>query len=141
MDCHSPVTTVGITGTGSIALVGHPNVGKSVLFQRLTGQRATVSNYPGTTVKIARAVIRDLPDTVLVDTPSVIAFPSRSDDERVTEQLLFSEPLKAILQVGDAKNLRRTLLFSIQLAEMSVPLVIVMDKSTKGFFKRLTNNI
>jgi ferrous iron transport protein B len=127
MDCHSPVTTVGITGAGSIALVGHPNVGKSVLFQRLTGQRAVVSNYPGTTVEIARAAIRDLPDTVLVDTPGVIAFPPRSDDERVTEQLLFSEPLRAILQVGDAKNLRRTLLFSVQLAEMGVPMVLALN--------------
>lgn len=127
MDCHSPVTKVDITGAGSIALVGHPNVGKSVLFQRLTGQRAVVSNYPGTTVEIARAAIRDLPDVVLVDTPGVIAFPPRSDDERVTEQLLFSEHLKAILQVGDAKNLRRTLLFSIQLAEMGVPMVLALN--------------
>ena len=39
---------------GSIALVGHPNVGKSVIFQRLTGQRVIVSNYPGTTVEVAR---------------------------------------------------------------------------------------
>lgn len=76
--------TTGITGTDSIALVGHPNVGKSVLFQRLTGQRATVSNYPGTTVEVSRATIRDLPDIVLVDTPGVIAIPPRSDDERVT---------------------------------------------------------
>lgn len=127
MDCHSQTSTPTINSAGSIALVGHPNVGKSVLFQRLTGQRATVSNYPGTTVEIARSAIRDLPDTVLVDTPGVIAFPPRSDDERVTEQLLFDEPLKAILQVGDAKNLRRTLLFTVQLAEMGVPMVLALN--------------
>lgn len=127
MDCHSPASTVTFTGAGSIALVGHPNVGKSVLFQRLTGQRATISNYPGTTVEIARAALSDWPDTVLVDTPGVIAFPPRSDDERVTEQLLFSEPLKAILQVGDAKNLRRTILFTVQLAEMGVPMVLALN--------------
>ena len=127
MDCHSPVSTATIMGAGNIALVGHPNVGKSVLFQRLTGKRATISNYPGTTVEIARAAISEFPDTILVDTPGVIAFPPRSDDERVTEQLLFSEPLKAILQVGDAKNLRRTLLFTVQLAEMGVPLVLALN--------------
>jgi ferrous iron transport protein B len=127
MDCHSQTSTPTLSGAGSIALVGHPNVGKSVLFQRLTGQRTTVSNYPGTTVEIARSAFRDLPDTVLVDTPGVIAFPPRSDDERVTEQLLFSEPLKAILQVGDAKNLRRTLLFTVQLAEMGVPMALALN--------------
>jgi ferrous iron transport protein B len=127
MDCHSPAQSITITGAGSIALIGQPNVGKSVLFQRLTGQRVTVSNYPGTTVEIARAAISDMPEIALVDTPGVIAFPPRSDDERVTEQLIFSEPLKAILQVGDAKNLRRTLLFTIQLAEMGVPMVLALN--------------
>lgn len=127
MDCHSSASSANISGAASIALVGHPNVGKSVIFHRLTGQRATVSNYPGTTVEIARAAIKDLPDTVLIDTPGVITFPPRSDDERVTEQLLFNEPLKAILQVGDAKNLRRTLLFTVQLAEMGVPLVLALN--------------
>lgn len=127
MDCHTPANFVGDASAGSIALVGHPNVGKSVLFQKLTGQRATISNYPGTTVEISRAGIRDLPETILVDTPGVIAFPPKSDDEEVTEKLLFSEPLKAILQVGDAKNLRRTLLFSVQLAEMGLPMVLALN--------------
>jgi len=127
MDCHSPAQSITITGAGSIALIGQPNVGKSVLFQRLTGQRVTVSNYPGTTVEIARAAISDMPEIALVDTPGVIAFPPRSDDERVTEQLIFSEPLKALLQVGDAKNLRRTLLFTVQLAEMGVPMVLALN--------------
>lgn len=127
MDCHSPVSQITVTGAGSIALVGHPNVGKSVLFQRLTGQRVTVSNYPGTTVEIARAAISDMPEIALIDTPGVIAFPPKSDDERVTEQMLFSEPLKAILQVGDAKNLRRTLLFTVQLAEMGLPMALALN--------------
>jgi len=127
MDCHQSTHRMTISGANSIALVGQPNVGKSVLFQRLTGQRVTVSNYPGTTVEIARAAIRDLPDTILVDTPGVIAFPPKSDDEQVTERLLLNEPFKAVLQVGDGKNLRRTLLFTVQLAEMGVPLVLALN--------------
>ncbi|MEA3440187.1 MAG: ferrous iron transport protein B [Chloroflexota bacterium] len=112
---------------GSIVLVGHPNVGKSVLFQKLTGQFVTVSNYPGTTLEITRGMARSLPDTQFIDTPGVIAFPPHTEDELVTEELLFNEPLKSIIQVGDAKNLRRTLLLTVQLAEMGVPMVLALN--------------
>ena len=112
---------------GSIALVGQPNVGKSAIFQRLTGQRVIVSNYPGTTVEVARGTSRSLPGIEMVDTPGVIAFPPHSDDERVTEQFLISEPLNSILQVGDAKNHRRTLVLAVQLAEMGLPLVLALN--------------
>ena len=53
----------------AIALVGNPNVGKSVLFHRLTGAYVNVSNYPGTTVEVARAVARFDADVDLIDTP------------------------------------------------------------------------
>ncbi len=126
MHCHSSSNTDTWTG-GSIALIGHPNVGKSVIFQRLTGQHAVVSNYPGTTVEVTRGVIRQLTDTSLVDTPGVITFPPHSEDEQVTERVLLSEPLKGIIQVGDAKNLRRTLLLTVQLAEMGLPMVLSLN--------------
>jgi ferrous iron transport protein B len=112
---------------GSIALVGHPNVGKSVLFQKLTGQRVIISNYPGTTVELARGSLRNLPEITLVDTPGVIAFPPHSEDEQVTGRVLLYEPLQAILQVGDAKNLRRTLALTVQLAEMGLPLILALN--------------
>ena len=121
-----------LAGAGSIALVGQPNVGKSVIFQRLTGQRVIVSNYPGTTVEVARGTAQALPGIILVDTPGVVAFPPHSDDEQVTARVLFDEPLKAILQVGDAKNLRRTLSLSIQLAEMGLPLVMALNMTDEA---------
>lgn len=127
MRCHSPSECPHAACQGNIALVGHPNVGKSALFQRLTGQRVAVSNYPGTTVEVARGPSRHLPGTTLVDTPGVVAFPPYSEDEQVTARLLMSEPLRAILQVGDAKNLRRTLLLTVQLAEMGLPLVLALN--------------
>jgi len=111
----------------SIALVGQPNVGKSAIFQRLTGQRVIISNYPGTTVEVARGASRSLPGIVMVDTPGVIAFPPHTEDERVTEQFLISEPLKSILHVGDAKNYRRTFTLAVQLAEMRLPLVLAFN--------------
>jgi ferrous iron transport protein B len=115
------------TSGGTIALIGQPNVGKSVLFQRLTGQHVTISNYPGTTVEVVRGAVRDDKDTILLDTPGVIAFPPQTEDEQVTERVLLAEPIKAILQVGDAKNLRRTLLLTIQLAEMGLPMALALN--------------
>lgn len=73
-----------------IALVGNPNVGKSVVFGRLTGRYATVSNYPGTTVTITsgRALVgAEVCD--VIDTPGVNALQGvLSEDERITKQLL-----------------------------------------------------
>jgi len=125
---------------GSIALVGHPNVGKSVLFHKLTGQRVIVANYPGTTVEVTRGSLRNLPDTTLVDTPGVIAFPPHSEDEQVTGRVLLYEPLRAILQVGDAKNLRRTLNLTIQLAEMGVPMVLALNMMDEAHSRGVSLN-
>lgn len=127
MHCHDATKSSLISSNGSIALIGHPNVGKSVIFQRLTGQQVAVANYPGTTVEVARGTAHSLADASLVDTPGIITLPSHTEDERVTERLLLEEPIKAILQVGDAKNLRRTLLLSILLAEMGLPLVLALN--------------
>ena len=125
---------------GSIALIGHPNVGKSVLFHKLTGQRVIVANYPGTTVEVTRGTLRNLPDTTLVDTPGVISFPPHSEDEQVTGRVLLYEPLRAILQVGDAKNLRRTLNLTIQLAEMGVPLVLALNMMDEAHSRGVSLN-
>lgn len=113
--------------TTSMVLVGHPNVGKSVLFHRLTGAYASVSNYPGTTVEVTRAYLRHLPGTGLLDTPGVLSLPSRSDDERATMRALLHEPIGCLIQVGDAKNLRRTLSLSALLSELALPMVLVLN--------------
>ncbi len=111
----------------AIALVGNPNVGKSVLFHRLTGAYVNVSNYPGTTVEVARAAARFDAAIDLVDTPGVLTLPARSDDERATMRALLHEPLRAVIQVGDAKNLRRTLTLTTLLAELGVPAVLALN--------------
>lgn len=127
MHCHEVGEAGPTLDGGSIALVGHPNVGKSVIFQRLTGQHVAVANYPGTTVELARGTARQLPKIAILDTPGVLTFPAHSEDEQVTARVLLNEPLKAIVQVGDAKNLRRTLLLSVQLAELGLPLVLALN--------------
>ncbi|OJX40472.1 MAG: ferrous iron transport protein B [Chloroflexi bacterium 44-23] len=110
-----------------IALVGNPNVGKSVLFHRLTGHYVVVSNYPGTTVGLSHGNIKALENIPVIDTPGIVTFPARSEDEAVTAQVLLDENLQAVIQVGDAKNIRRTLHLTVQLAEMGVPLVLALN--------------
>ena len=126
MSCHS-IDDAVLAGEGTVALVGQPNVGKSVLFHQLTGRYVSVANYPGTTVEIARGAARDLPGVVIVDTPGLVSLPSITEDESLTARLLLEEPLQAVVQVGDAKNLRRTLLLTTQLAEMDRPLVLALN--------------
>lgn len=125
--CHSSGASVATPGTQSIALVGHPNVGKSVLFKRLTGRYVMVSNIPGTTVDMTRGVARDLPGVAVVDTPGVVSIPATSEDEEVTTRVLLNEPVGTVLQVGDAKNLRRTLVLTAQLAEFGLPMVLALN--------------
>lgn len=111
----------------AILLVGHPNVGKSVLFHRLTGAYVNVSNYPGTTVEVTRASARFDREAMLLDTPGVLALPSRSDDERATMRALLNESSRSLVQVGDAKNLRRTLTLTALLVELGLPMVLALN--------------
>lgn len=111
-----------------IVLVGNPNVGKSVLFGKLTGKYVVVSNYPGTTVEVSRGTAPIYRETFeIIDTPGVNSLVPQSEDERVTRDILLSEKPDLILQVADAKNLRRSLLITLQLAEWECPLVIALN--------------
>lgn len=125
----------------AILLVGHPNVGKSVLFHRLTGAYVNVSNYPGTTVEVTRASARFDPQAALLDTPGVLALPSRSDDERATMRALLNESSRCLVQVGDAKNLRRTLTLTALLAELGVPMVLALNMHDEATARGVTVDI
>ena len=115
------------TGEG-IVLVGNPNVGKSALFGALTGRYVTVSNYPGTTVELTRGHVELAGLRVpVVDTPGTNSLSPSSDDERVTRDVLLGGNLRAVVVVGDAKNVERTLLLALQLAEMEIPLVVALN--------------
>jgi ferrous iron transport protein B len=135
MQCHtSSKETQSQTSSSQeiIALVGHHNVGKSVMFHRLTGHRTMASNYPGTTVEVTRGAALFQPEITILDTPGVITFPPRSEDERVTARVLFHDGLQSIIQVGDAKNLHRTLLLTLQLAEMGKPMALALNMTDEA---------
>jgi ferrous iron transport protein B len=104
-----------------VILVGNPNVGKSALFGALTGRYVEISNFPGTTVELSTGQTDGMP---LVDTPGIQSLHARSDDERVTRDILLTRGGGLVLQVADARNLRRSLLLTMQLAELDRPLLL-----------------
>lgn len=119
-----------------IILVGNPNVGKSAVFGWLTGRYVEVSNYPGTTVEVARGTMSVTDDRApIIDTPGTNSLSPRSDDERVTRDILLAETPRAVLQVADAKNLRRALLLSTQLAELGLPMALDLNMADEAVMR------
>ncbi len=112
-----------------IALIGNPNVGKSVIFGRLTGRYATVSNYPGTTVSMTqgRAMVgAEVCD--IIDTPGVNTLEGvLSEDERITREMLADGGAELVVQVADARNIRRALMLTSQMAEFGRPMILVLN--------------
>jgi len=127
--CHGPSASLE-TGAGNrkIAIVGSPNVGKSVLFHRLTGTYVTVSNYPGTTVEVFRGK-----GTIggehfeIIDTPGMYAFLPITEEERVARAILLTEKPDVVLHVVDAKNLERMLPLTLQLLETGSSIILVLN--------------
>lgn len=121
-------TLATTTTTPLVAIVGNPNVGKSVLFNRLTGKYVTVSNYPGTTVELSEgtAKIGDL-RVRIVDTPGMYSICPITEEERVARELLITRNPDLLLHVVDAKNLKRMLPLTLQLVESGFPVVLVIN--------------
>ncbi|MEJ2339213.1 MAG: ferrous iron transporter B [Gemmatimonadales bacterium] len=118
----------GAVDESQILLVGNPNVGKSVLFRNLTQRYVTVSNYPGTTVEVVRARASfDGHTTSVIDTPGLNDLVPRSEDARVTIDILQEHPEATVVQVADAKNLQRALLLTLQLVELRRPMLLVLN--------------
>jgi len=111
-----------------VILIGNPNVGKSVIFNYLTGKYVTVSNYPGTTVEVSTGTLSAHGKKLQVlDTPGVNSLIPMSEDEKVTRDILLKEPKSYLIQVMDTKNIRRGLLVSLQLLEMGLPFLILLN--------------
>ncbi|MCK4591424.1 MAG: 50S ribosome-binding GTPase, partial [Candidatus Latescibacteria bacterium] len=99
-----------------IVLMGNPNVGKSVIFSRLTGVNVIVSNYPGTTVEFTRGTMRFKGQkTELTDLPGTYTLEPTSRAEKVATKMLQEADL--VVDVVDATNLERNLNLTLQLIE------------------------
>jgi len=113
-----------------IYLIGNPNVGKSVVFSRLTGVQVISSNYPGTTVEIAKGYLRLGNEKVqVVDLPGTYSLDPTSKAEEVAVSLLKEYPKEeiAVVNIIDSTNLERNLLLTLQLIERGFPVVICMN--------------
>lgn len=121
-------SNVKLQTTPQIALVGTPNVGKSVLFNILTGTYVTVSNYPGTTVEVSRGETR-IGDRIfkVVDTPGMYSLLPITEEEKVARDLLLTEPVDLVIHVIDAKNLGRMLPLTFQLIEADLPVLLAVN--------------
>lgn len=112
----------------TIALVGMPNVGKSALFNALTGSYVTVSNYPGTTVEVSQGQLTIGTQSILVvDTPGMYSLLPITEEEKVARDLLLSAPMNLVIHVVDAKNLGRMLPLTLQLIEAGLPVLLVLN--------------
>ncbi len=111
-----------------IAIVGSPNVGKSMLFNRLTGTYVTVSNYPGTTVEVARGKtkISDR-EFEVIDTPGMYSLLPITEEESVARNILIKEKPDIVIHIIDAKNLERMLPLTLQLIEAKLPVIFVLN--------------
>jgi ferrous iron transport protein B len=111
-----------------IAIVGSPNVGKSVLFGNLTRRYVTVSNYPGTTVEVTRGVGKINGDEFqVIDTPGMYSLLPITEEERVARRILTREKPNIVLHIVDAKNLQRMLPLTLQLIEAGMPAILVLN--------------
>jgi ferrous iron transport protein B len=121
-------TTQAKDAVKRVALVGNPNVGKSVLFNALTGAYVTVSNYPGTSVEVSRGnAAIDGETWQVIDTPGMYSIHTITEEERVAREILLNETPDVVLHVLDARNLERMLAMTIQLIEADLPVILVVN--------------
>ncbi len=132
--CHS--TSSGNAGSASrtIAVVGPPNAGKTTLFNRLTGLRQRVGNFPGVTVEHHTGYIKDShgSEVALIDLPGIYSLTPKSEDERVTVDVLKGEMdgmrrPDAVILVLDSTNLNRHLVLAARVIGLGLPTLVVLN--------------
>ena len=106
--------------------MGNPNVGKSVVFSRLTGAKVIASNYPGTTVDFYKGKMKiDKEIFEIIDAPGTYSLEPSNKAEEVAKKLL--EEADIIINVVDATNLERNLYLTLQLLETNIPMVVALN--------------
>jgi ferrous iron transport protein B len=117
-----------------VAIVGPPNSGKSTLFNRLTGLRQKVANFPGVTVehRMGRVKLEPGREIYVVDLPGVYSLTPRTEDERVTHDVLLGEMKNlprpdAVLLILDSTNLARHLVLAAPVLSLGLPTLVILN--------------
>ncbi|MBY9016568.1 MAG: ferrous iron transport protein B [Candidatus Lokiarchaeota archaeon] len=133
MSYHSPHNksrnVINFKDTINIALAGNPNVGKSVIFNQLTGLSQTIGNWPGKTVERMEGHLAFLGYHFnIVDLPGIYSLSTFSLEEIVSREYVISKKVDIIINVIDATNLERNLFFTFQLLELKVPMILAINQ-------------
>ena len=129
----SPPPESGVeTGLARVALVGNPNTGKTTVFNRLTGLRQRIGNYPGVTVEKKSGVLTHGDRRAeIIDLPGSYSLAAHSPDERIVVDALsgvIGERPDLVVCVLDATNLKRNFFLASQIAELELPMVLVLNQ-------------
>ncbi len=109
-----------------ILLMGNPNVGKSVIFSRLTGTNVIASNYPGTTVEYMKGTMKYRGEKVeVLDVPGVYSLEPTSKAEEVAVKML--EEGDIVINIVDSTRLERNLYLTLQLLERKIPVIVALN--------------
>jgi ferrous iron transport protein B len=126
----------------TFALAGNANVGKSVVFNHLTGSSQIIGNWPGKTVEKAQGILNfEGQKIVVVDLPGIYSFSTFSMEEIVSREYIAFEHPDVVINVLDASVLERNLFFTIQLLEMEVPLVVCLNQVDVAKQKGITIDV
>jgi len=113
----------------TVALAGNANVGKSVIFNQLTGGNQIIGNWPGKTVEKAEGYLEQEGIKIhIVDLPGIYSLSTYSEEEIVSREFIAKEHPDLVINVVDASNLERNLFFTLQLIELEVPIVIALNQ-------------
>ena len=112
-----------------VALIGNPNVGKSLIFNNLTGGKAHVGNWPGKTVekKVGECIYNDV-KMEIIDLPGTYSLTANSIDELIARDYIIKEKPDVVVDIVDASNLERNLYLTLQLLELEANVVIALNK-------------
>lgn len=111
-----------------VLLMGNPNVGKSAIFNRLTGIKVIISNYPGTTVEFLKGnMIIGGEKIRIIDAPGSYSLIPSDKAEEAAVNLLLEEKTNLIINIADATNLERNLYLTLQLRELPIPMILDLN--------------